>query len=967
MQASFLIASTRSSFLMALLACATPGTAAGPAVAAAQQEQASPGFEPLVIGDPTAQDLEPFFPAGEHDANVLTPDAVLGRPLGTRMASHAEVLALWRAWAEQSPRVVLESYGRTHEGRELVVGIVTAPALRERLAGIQSAIQRLADPRGLSPAEEDALVAETPAIAWMGYSIHGDETSGVDGGLALAYHLIASRGADIERLLEEVVVVIDPCMNPDGRERYRAMMLQSAGAVPSLDADSLSRGRWPWGRGNHYLFDMNRDWMAGIAPETRGRWSVLRRWPPQLFVDAHEMDAHDTYLFYPQAAPHNPNLPESLGRWHGVFGGAQGAAFDQRGWSYYTREWADAWGPFYSDAWGSLNGAIGMLYEQASYGGQPLRRPSGEIVTYREATWHQAVASLASLSTLAAHRQEVLRDFVAFRRANLAVDAPGRKRAFALLPGRSPSRERWLVDALRAQGVELEQRSEPLTVRNAESALGEKREELELPAGAILVPQSQPLSSLVRSFLAFDPRIDDAALLEEREELEQKGRSGMYDVTSWCLAHALDLDAWWCDAPEAAAGGQAPLELLEAPPTGVAAPANAAAPVYGWLVDGADDTAVAFAARALELGLAVQCADESFEGAGQTFARGSLLVRRHENGADAAQRVEQAAQQSGALAFPTAGARAPGDRPDLGGQHFRLLARPRVALLAGAPVSSTDFGHLWHLLDRELGVPVSLLEATSLSSYDLRRYNVLVLPPAGGLRSLLSPLKEDLQAWVRSGGTLIAVDSAASALADAELGLSAVRDLASVLGEREAYRSEARREWAARKVAVDPAAVWSASAGPESPPPSAESKQESGSASKSEADEREDRWLRRFMPHGVTVLGLCDPSNWITVGCSERMPVLADGDQVLMARAPTLTAVRLAPAAELRLGGLLWPEARERLAESAWLTVERVGRGQVILFAAHPALRGYHKATGRLFANSVVYGPGLGADQPLGW
>jgi Zinc carboxypeptidase len=965
MNVPFLTASTQSSFLLALLACATPATSAKAVAASAAQE--SQGFEPLVIGDPPASDLQPFFQGAEYDESVLTPDAVLGRPLGTRMASHAEVLTLWRAWAEHSPRVRLETYGRTHEGRELVVGIVTSPAARERLEGIQSAIQRLADPRGLSPAEEDALVAETPAIAWMGYSIHGDETSGVDGGLAFAYHLIAGKGADVERLLEKVVVVIDPCMNPDGRERVRSMMLQSAGAVPSLDADSLSRGRWPWGRGNHYLFDMNRDWMTGVAPETRGRWSVLRRYPPQLFVDAHEMGGLDTYLFYPQSAPHNPELPESLSRWHKVFADAQGAAFDQRGWSYYTREWADAWAPFYSDAWGSLNGAVGMLYEQAGYGGQPLRRPSGEIVTYREAAWHQAVASLASLSTLAAHRQEVLRDFVAFRRANLAVDAPGRKRAFVLLPGRNPARERWLVDTLRAQGVELEQRTQPATARNARSALGVQREELELPAGAIVVPPSQPKSSLVRAYLAFDPRIDDAALLEERKELEQKGRSGMYDVTSWCLAQALDLDAWWCDPPDAD-GGQTPLEALDAAPTGVAAPTDAGAPVYGWIVDGADDTAVAFAARALELGLALQFADESFESAGRSFARGSLLVRRHENGADVGQRVESAAQQSGALAVPTGGARAPGEGPDLGGQHFHLLARPRVALLAGGPVSSSDFGHLWHLLDRELGVPVSLLETTSLSSYDLRRYNVLVLPPAGGsLRALLSPLKDDLQAWVRSGGTLIAIDSAAGALADADLGLSAVRDLASVLNEREAYHAEAQREWAARKITVVPAAVWEGTTSAEGAPKPSESKESGERPPKGSADERDDRWKRRFMPHGATLLGLCDPEQWITVGCSERMPVLADGDQVLMSRAPTRTAVRLAPAAELRLAGLLWPEARERLAESAWLTVERVGHGQVILFAAHPLLRGYHKATGRLFANAVIYGPGLGSDQPLGW
>ena len=968
MRTSALLARTRVLLPLVLLACAAPGTSVA-RTAPQSTPGSAQGFQPLVIGDPPAGELEPFFPGSSYDGAILEPDEVLGRALGTRMASHEEVLAIWRGWDQQSPRVALESYGRTHEGRELVVGIVTSPANHDRMKGILSAIQRLADPRGLTPAEEEALLAETPAIAWMGYSIHGDETSGVDGGLGFAYHLIAAQGDEIEHLLDETVVVIDPCMNPDGRERYRAMMLQSAGAVPSLDADSLSRGRWPWGRGNHYLFDMNRDWMVGVAPETRGRWSVLRRFPPQLFVDAHEMGALDTYLFYPQSQPHNPHLPESLKRWHKVFADAQGAAFDQRGWSYYTREWADGWGPYYSDAWGALNGAVGMLYEQAGYGGQPLRRASGEVVTYRESAWHQAVASLASLSTLVQHRQEVLRDFVAFRRANLALDAPERSRAFVLIPGRHPSRERWLIETLLAQGVELERRSAAVTVRNAHSALGEERAELELPAGAIVVPPSQPLSSLTRSYLAFDLRIDDATLREEREELERKGRSSLYDHTAWCLVHALDLDAWWCDPPARSEGGQEALEAVEAPQSGLAPAQDPQAPVYGWIVDGTDDTALAFAARALELGLAVQLADKPFESAGRTFARGSLLVRRHENQPDVAQSVERAARASGALAWPTAGARAPADGPDLGGQHFRLLARPRVALLAGSPVSVSEFGHLWHLLDRELGVPVSLLEATALSSYDLRRYNVLVIPPAGGnLRALLAPLKDDLQAWVRSGGTLIAVDSAARTLADKELGLSTVRELSDVLDERAAYREAAQREWASRRIEVDPAAVWG---GPqdgqeaEAEPP--EEGRASGDKDRGEEAQREDRWRRRFMPRGATLLGLCDDQAWITAGCGERLPVLSDGEHVLMARSPARTAVRLAPAGELRLAGLLWPEARELLAESAWLTVERLGHGQVILFAAQPAFRGFHKASGRLFANAVVYGPGAGADQPLGW
>src|SRR6185503_10402190 len=167
------------------------------------------------------------------------------------------------------------------------------------LDSILTRVGKLADPRQLAAGEEDSIVANTPAVAWLGYSIHGDEMSGVDGGLALAYHLVAGTSKDVADLLERVVVVFDPMQNPDGRERFLSMLVQMSGATPVLDGDALSHGRWPYGRGNHYLFDMNRDWQAGVAPETRGRWAAVRRFHPQLFVDAHEMGRDDSYLFYP--------------------------------------------------------------------------------------------------------------------------------------------------------------------------------------------------------------------------------------------------------------------------------------------------------------------------------------------------------------------------------------------------------------------------------------------------------------------------------------------------------------------------------------------------------------------------------------------------------------------------------------------------------------------------------------------
>jgi hypothetical protein len=262
-----------------------------------------------------------------------------------------------------------------------------------------------------------------------------------------------------------------------------------------------------------------------------------------------------------------------------------------------------------------------------------------------------------------------------------------------------------------------------------------------------------------------------------------------------------------------------------------------------------------------------------------------------------------------------------------------------------------------------VGVPFSILDAQELGSHDLRRYNVLVLPPSGGQRRLLEPLKDELRKWIEAGGTLIACEGSAAALTKGALGLSQVVLRQDALEELETYRKAAERERAARAIVVDEAAIWD---GPKPPEPEGEKKKEEEQKPPAISAE-DDARARLFSPQGVTLRGLVDPDAWVTTGLDDVLPVLVSSGDVFLSKPPVKTAVRLSPAAELRLGGLLWPEARERHAESAWLTVERVGNGQIILFAAPPAFRGYHLASARLFANAVVLGPGLGASQPVGW
>ena len=468
----------------------------------------------------------------------------------------------------------------------------------------------------------------------MGYGIHGDETSASEAAVPFAYHLAASTDAAVVNALEQTIVVLDPCLNPDGRERIRSMVMQSAGYRANLDNGAMQRGRWPGGRGNHYLFDMNRDWMAGETPETRARWTVLLRYPPQLFVDAHEMSGLDTFLFYPQAAPRNQNLPERLTYWQSRMAREAGDAFDGYGWGYYTREWADALYPGYSDAWGSLTGAIGMLYEQGRTIGAPLKRESGEIVAYRESVHGQIVASYANFLTFAENRKGILRDYAQHRIKASDPGAAGGNRAFVFVPTGDPMRDARFLRTLLEQGIEVSRADAEFDARNVVTVMGDTQDSATFPAGAYIVPAAQGQGALVRTYLELDPKLDAEFLKEERESIERGRGSKVYDVSAWNLARQYGLvESAWVDAPNVAT---MPAEPASAP----AGPVGDLSGAYAWAVDGHDERALRFAARAMERGLQVHVADRDFESDVQgasgdpetrAFPRGSFLLRRHEN------------------------------------------------------------------------------------------------------------------------------------------------------------------------------------------------------------------------------------------------------------------------------------------------------------------------------------------------
>lgn len=906
-----------------------------------------------------------IFAEFEYEPAISSPASMLGRALGDGIAHHHDIVRAFETWSKQSERMILHHYADSYEGRPLHLAIISSPKNLAALDGIKSNLAQLADPRKLSPERAEALITTTPAVAWLAYSIHGDETSGSDAALALGYQLAAGRGPALEALLDELVIVIDPSQNPDGRERVLSQIEQSSGHVPHHNYRGMHRGRWPFGRGDHYHFDLNRDWLAGVNPATRARWRAVASLRPQLFVDAHEMGALDTFLFYPRAQPLNPHTAPTLEKWTTHLAADQARAFDRLGWSYYTREWADGWYPGYTDAWTSLTGAIGMLYEQARFAGHDVKRAAGEIESYAEAVHGQLVSSWANLQTTASHREEILRDYYRHRRAQ-TQQSP---RALVVRAGHHPAREaRWLRDML-DQGIEVHRATQAFGCSDVQSPWTRETSRGQFEPGTYLVFKNQPEGGLVRALLEFDTHMPQASLERERAKLERGEGSAIYDVTAWSLPLAHDLDAHWC-TPR---GVQGQLATHVDPGQRSPSPEDLTAldAAYAWVVDGRSDASVALAARALEHGLHPRLAGKSFRQGEVEFARGSLLFRRreHVDQPDLARNLAGWADELGAQLTGVATGRSPDDGPDLGGQSFDLLARPRVALLGNAPMQAADYGHVWHHLDRVLQLPFTALDAQAFDDHDLRRYNVLIIPPADArLRDFLADHRAAIEQWLRSGGTLIAMGSSAAALVGdpGEDALSRVRLRRDVLGQLHEYEEALEREVAARSVEVDPARLWAErerKRGQTQPRPDSLAPGDDQIADA----QRLDAWQRRFAPSGVILGAQVSTRSWLTVGADENLPVFVAGDTALMARDPVSTPVRLGTRGPLRLSGLLWPEARERLEGSAYATVEALGKGQIILFAENPVYRGYFTATARVFSNAVTYGPGLGGNPPIEW
>lgn len=870
------------------------------------------------------RDGEWLLPVPELEANAEIPtlDTVLGRQWADDVASHAEIEQYVRALADAAPeRTRLVRYGTSYEGRAMYYLVISSAENMARLDEIQTANLRLADPLVSSSEDATVIMDSLPGMVWLGYCIHGNETSGSDAALLTAYHLLADQREETASLLKRLVVFIDPLQNPDGRERFVNVFRETRGRFPQSEPFTTEHTeRWPGGRSNHYYFDLNRDWYLASQVETAVKTAAYLEWYPHLYVDVHEMGRNSTYFFPPPRDPVNEYVLPTQRRWFMTMGRNQAKWFDRYGFRYTTREIFDEFFPGYGSSWPLYHGSVAALWEQAGVRGHVVRRDDERLLYFHDAVRHHYISGLAVVEAASANRDELVRDFREARERAVALGREGNVRHMFLLEGRRPERAGRLARLLQKNGIDVLRVRQEIKLTGADTKNDEEGEYL-VPAGSYHIPVAQAGSRLLRVLMDRHADMGEEFVKRQLEREADRKSHEIYDITSWSLPLA------W-DVPCVRTGDE--LEVDSVPMSGRSATGEAPTRAkVAYLMAGNDDTTIPALAALLRAGLRVHVADEPLTLNEIDYPRGTLILLVGENEESIHDEVRRIADATGAAitatdtAFVDQGAH-------LGGPDVTWVRPPRVAIVVGRPVSYSA-GHTWYLFDQVVGYPVDRISAEYLGAVDLERYDVLILPDGeyGGHSAFGESFVTRLKAWLVKGGTLVTVGRGAAWASEDDVDL-----LSTDVVERPLVPAR-------RRPPIMPVHGTAAGRGDE------------------DADDEKETEPPSAVP-GAFLRSYVETEHWISFGYEPTLDVFMSGN-VILSPLPAhkgTNVVRFAGDDEILTSGFCWPVTLRLLRGTPYAVHQPRKDGHVVAFTADPNARAMFPAIQRLMLNAVFFGPG---------
>lgn len=821
----------------------------------------------LITNTINAEGIDYYFAADQSfDPDIPTPEEFLGYPIGSRISEHSRINAYYELLNELSDRTTLLEIGRTHENRKLYVLVASSPENIRNIDRYREA--REGARKGEKP--------DTPLIVFLGNAVHGNESSSADAALLTAYYFTAARGNEAERLLKEGIWFIDPVRNPDGLERFASWINSNV----SLNRHNISpydrehSEGWPRGRGNHYWFDLNRDWVNLVHPESRARVALYQEWLPHVQADHHEMGTNSSFFFEPTDPEGNESrfVPQSNYALNRLFANYYAKALDKIGSFYYTKESYDNKNPNFGSTYPDYNGAVGILFEQGSSRGMQQESENG-LVTYPFTIRNQLVTTLATAEAALANREALFN-----LQQEFFKPATGKEAARVYVVGDSHDRSRLnkFIGLLLAHKLEVYENNADIVI---DSLLYERGKSYIIPAG-------QANSALVG--IIFDDKKDYT------DELADKLGYG----AGFSVAFSSGLS--YGETSSASRGNR----VTEVPePTLLTLQESA----YAYLVDYRDSGSQSLLFSLLENNILIKTSTKPFSVKTETgerdFSYGSLLIpvkNQPINPQELHELLSNSGLQAKVEIIPvTTGLNVRGI--DLGSSAFRIVEKPKVLVVTGGDISSTEAGEVWHLFDQQLQYPLTRVDSDNLGRVPLHEFNRIIFV-SGSYDFLNERQLEELKRWIRNGGTLITVNRAAQWAVNAKLSseklIKPVDSLSQ--GEKQQFRSLQSERL--------PTSVFQTLINLEHP-----------------------------LAFGLT---------------SSHLPV-AKENLILLAHSGN--AVSLYSDNPL-LNGYIPGEQLKKIKGSASISVNRSGRGSVILFAEDPLFRGIWHATARTFVNAVLFG-----------
>ena len=651
---------------------------------------------------------------------ISNPDQVLGYEIGTQFSRHHQVVDYFKTVSAEAPDwMKLEQYGATYERRGLYLAYVSSPDNMTRLEEIRTNHLRRT---GMVKGEAgDGNIA----VVWLSFNVHGNEASSSEAAMLTLYKLLTEKQA----WLENTIVIIDPGVNPDGRDRYVNWYNQKKSTPFNTDVQSYEHNEpWPGGRPNHYLFDLNRDWAWATQIETQQRLKAYNKWMPHVHVDFHEQGYNEPYYFAPAAEPFHEVITNWQREFQTAIGQNHAKYFDKEGWLFFTRERFDLLYPSYGDTYPTYMGAIGMTYEQGGHGraGLGVKTDEGEVLTLVDRLTHHTTTALSTIEISSRNGERLNEEFKKF------FDNSKLKYKSYALSGDSDKIER-LVALLDKHDIQYE--SATTAKASGYNYATKNQGSIALDDHSIVIHTSQPKGKMVKVLFEPNAKLSDSLT---------------YDITAWSLPYAYGLNAV---ASTSRIGSE--IDYKEAKALPILSDSYAYVSKWSSMKD------AKFLAALLQEDFKVRFTEKPFQSNGQQFDRGSLIITKGDNKSKSnfvsdlstlAQKHQKVLSNINSGFSQTT--------PDIGSPDIKLLNKLNVAILAGDGTSSLSFGAVWHFFENELSYPLNIINTDDLRRTNLNKYQVLIMPEGYYDRVLNADVQDKISTWVSGGGKIIAIGSA---------------------------------------------------------------------------------------------------------------------------------------------------------------------------------------------------------------